>query len=118
MHEMAAAFTGVSDLALDKDESGKLAKAISDVGDHYGLATVFDDKTVAWVNLGQTIIAIYGTRLMTIRLKSRMAKETAAQKAREQPQVIQPQTTDARRNNAPTPSAEIPGIGTVEVPLQ
>lgn len=117
---MAAAFFGAPDLVLDNQESAALAKAIADVSEHYGLATVLDDKTVAWVNLIQTSIAIYGTRFMTMRLKAKIAAEKRADAAAREPQ---PKAATAPGHSAPAPrpaesaSAKIPGLGDIVVQM-
>lgn len=58
---MAAAFTRVDELALEKDESKMLADAIGEVAKHYPMT--IDPKTLAWVNLATCAGMIYGPRV-------------------------------------------------------
>ena len=66
---MAAAFLGVEELELEKDEAARLGDAVKEVGKQYALA--FDPKKVAVLNLCSVAGMIYGTRFMAWRLRQK-----------------------------------------------
>lgn len=105
---MLAGITRVSELEMDKEEAKKLADAAAKVARHYDLAATA--KQLDWTNLIMTAGAIYGTRLMAIRLR-RMAERSSA------PAPETPSPAPQQRSSGNTVMTHIPGVGNVEVPI-
>jgi len=117
LHSVLANISGIQELELAPEEATALAGAAGDVMSHYNI-TFIDDKTTAWINLGQVMFGVYGQRIMANRARRFAEKQEAAeaQAARD----ADPQT---RRNpNTPAPpsrqniTVELPGLPSVEMP--
>lgn len=128
------------EFALDHSEAADLAKAYTDLAEHYP-ALVLPAKASAIVNFGQAVTAIYGSRLFAFRLRMRMERNQsraptptrAAQPVQQPagatpgpngPVTLQPEPgAPPDMNGAPqgdVPSdirtGEIPGVGHIEFP--
>lgn len=69
---MAAKALKLDELKLDSEESKVLAGAIQNVASHYDY--IPDAKVVAWVGLIGTVGAIYGPRIVAIKVRKATAK--------------------------------------------
>lgn len=94
-HNALASVTSIPELAMDKDEADTLGKALGEVLSHYDVSFL-DDKTTAWINLGQTLFGLYGTRLMAARLRKAAERQEALQRASDEARTV---------SAAPSPSA-------------
>lgn len=77
IHAMAAAATGIDELALDDAESKLLSEAVTEVASHYN--TIIDPKIVAWVGLIGVCGKIYAPRAMAYKLRKSMEKNAPAE---------------------------------------
>lgn len=102
-----------------KTEAEFLTSSVKDVMDHYG--SVIDQKTLDWFNLAQCLLIVYGGRIYAIRSNPKV-KPQRAPNVQETAQMHAPPRTHVRpdppshMNGDPASSAEIAGIGTVELP--
>ena len=74
IHTMLAAATATPELSLSREESNQLALAISNVSRHYAINA--SAKAVDWSNLLLTLGAIYGSRIIILRLKAQSGKKS------------------------------------------
>lgn len=79
-HNVLSSMTGIAELALDQAEAQDLGKATGEVMSHYDI-TFLDDKTTAWINLGQTLFGLYGTRFMALRIRKAAERQEAMARA-------------------------------------
>lgn len=114
---MLANITGIIELELSDDESKSLSGAMADVMSHYNISFI-DDKTTAWINLGQVMFGTYASRIMANRLRRSTERSQAAQRAREAAD-----NPNASQNpNAPAPpsrsnvTVQQPGLPPVNLP--
>lgn len=63
LHLMGSKLVNAPEFELSEDESKQLAKAITNVSDQYDIP-MFDDKTMAWIQLAMVGGSIYGPRAM------------------------------------------------------
>jgi hypothetical protein len=101
---MLAGVTQTPELLLDQDEAKRLAHASASVAAFYNVEA--SAKALAWTNLAMTAGAIYGTRLLAIRMRTKS----------EQPQRSATVTEIRPSPRAASPSGHIPGIGDVFTP--
>lgn len=106
---MLATITGNAYVAIEKDESDKLAKAMANVARHYDVPGL-SQETLDWIGLIQTAGAIYGSRIMASRLERAAAKRAEPAKPKVEP--IRAAPSAPQEQAVP---AEIPGLGTVNV---
>lgn len=95
-HAMLHSITQSVLFEIDENDADKMAKAIANVTRHYDVPQMAQ-KTVDWIMCIQTMGAVYGPRIMAIRM------ERAARNARPAPQSVH-----APRNVAPSPTAPGP----------
>lgn len=87
---MLSALTKVPELEIDQEEAKKLAHASTEVAKHY-VSLDASEKTVAWVNLGLTLGAVYGPRIMANGIRKRREREERRASARQPFQNSSPQ---------------------------
>lgn len=75
---MLAAFTKVEQLALDPEESKKLAEAITRVTEMYDVK-VMSAEALAWTNLIMVAGGVYGPRMMSYSMDKKAAKQQRTQ---------------------------------------
>lgn len=92
-HQMLHTITQSVMFDIDEDEAEKLAKGVANVTRHYDVPRMAQ-KTVDWIMLIQTCGALYGPRLMAMRL------DRAARNAKPAPS-----SPMAPRNVGPTATA-------------
>jgi hypothetical protein len=80
IHAMMAAITHTPEIALSVEESKALSLGIANVAKHYP-ATVVNEKTLAWMNLGMLVMGVYGTRAVAISNNRKRKKRAAAEQA-------------------------------------
>ncbi len=102
IHTMGAALFAIPELSLEQKEAAQLAEAIQNVAAFYDIPA--DPKTIAWVNLATTGMAIYGTRAFAYR--NRMMFERRARLTATPTPAPAPQPQGARPNGVPTPATE------------
>lgn len=110
VHTMLAGITKTDELALDPAEAHNLAEATAKVGRHYNMA--MSAQAIDWTNLFMTIGAVYGPRVMAIRIRRMAARPAAQPRAAATPR---PAPESAAPSNG-TRTTFIPGVGHVEVP--
>lgn len=105
-HAMLHSITQASVFDIDEDDAAKLAQAISNVTRHYDVPQMAQ-KTVDWIMLMQSVGAVYGPRVMAMRLERSMrnAKPPA-------------QSPHAPQNIVPSPRAPAPQQQRATVPEQ
>ena len=82
-HMMLASLVKAQEFALDDGEAKALALATINVSRHYG--TTISAKSMDWANLIMVVGTVYGTRLMTIKMRrnaERQARRAAQQEAK------------------------------------
>jgi hypothetical protein len=67
---MLAASTKIPELELEREEATKLGDAVTDLAACYN--HVIDPKVAAWIQLGIVGAAIYGPRVVAIRMREKM----------------------------------------------
>lgn len=110
IHAFLAGLTSVPEFELDKDESEKLGRDITNFGKFYG--ATFDPKKVAAFNLGVTICGIYGIRIMAVRNRlnaEKLAKGQAPNAA--------PKPTPINNRNRQEPQATVTMNGKPSEPV-
>ncbi len=108
-HAMLAGISKAPEWAIDHAEADMLAKATSDVMRHYDIPGA-DQKTLDWLGLLYAAGMVYGTRLISTAKKKPVADTKPAPVA---PSELRPAT-----NANGMTTANIPGVGKVEVPVQ
>jgi len=83
LHLMGANILNSPNLALDKEESAKLAGAVQKVASYYSVA--FDPKKVALFELAAVCGSIYGPRILAWRIERKTKKQTVARPVTEMP---------------------------------
>lgn len=75
IHMVAATMLRAPEIALEKDESEPLAKAVAEVAKHYDVPHVAD-VVLAWVSLGFIALPMYGAKAVLVkdRVKAEKAK--------------------------------------------
>lgn len=84
---MLAAITKVPEFELDQSEGAKLAKGIQNVARHYDLAA--SQKSIDIANLVMILAAVYGSRIMAMRMRKMMEKETPKTPPVTHPEILQ-----------------------------
>lgn len=135
IHGGLAILSGRSEWSLDTDQKsfdGKteaefLARSIKDVADFYG-GGLLDDKTLAWLNLGQCLAMVYGGRLIAIKMSPKpkppprqpSAAETARAHNPAPPPMVQrtmpPPNNFEGHDDTPPTHGHIAGLGDIELP--
>lgn len=110
IHAFLAGLTSVPEFELDKDESEKLGRDITNFGKFYG--ATFDPKKVAAFNLGVTICGIYGIRIMAVRNRLNAEKQAKGN----QPNPVAKPTLINDRNQAPQATVTVNGKPSEPVP--
>lgn len=72
-HRILGYVTGMPELSIQDEEAGRLASAIGDLVDHYGLTVT--KPLVLWVNLLTVAGTIYVPRIIVIRHKRAEARK-------------------------------------------
>lgn len=73
LHMMGAAFSGIPELKLDKEEAQQMASAIDHVNEVFGIPKM-SEKASALIDLGAALATVYGTRIVAIA--ARKSEET------------------------------------------
>lgn len=82
-HMMLASMMQAPGLALDKEESTRLAEATANVARHYNVEA--SEKALDWTNLIMALGMIYGPRLIEFRRVQGEKRKTAAKANPDQP---------------------------------
>lgn len=114
---MLANISGIQELELDPEESKALAGAAGEVMGHYNIAFI-DDKTTAWINLGQVMFGVYGQRIIANRAR----RSAERQEAEERRRAADADPGTQRNPNTPAPPSrsnvtiQNPGLPAVNMP--
>ena len=66
IHLTLASFTGMKELAVDKEEARALAVAAGNVARHYDIPEL-PQTMIDWANLAVTLCVVYGPRAMVLK---------------------------------------------------
>lgn len=73
LHDMAALFGGIEELAVDENEAESLARAILDVAKKRKLKP--NPELLAWGNFAAVSLTLYAPRLIAFLAKRRQARD-------------------------------------------
>lgn len=100
IHLGVSAIAKAPELALDQEESDKLAKATANVARHYGIAA--SAKVLDWAALFATLGAVYGPRIILINMRTRSERT-------QNPSTATATPSPAKGNGAARSGTTIPG---------
>lgn len=105
-HAMLAGIAKTPELELDAMEAKDLATAAAAVARHYDMTMTA--KAMDWTNLIMTLGAVYGTRLMAVRMRRTMERG---------PRVASATVETPTPASAATRRVNVPGVGEIDVPI-
>lgn len=73
IHQMGAAMLKTPELEISKDEAKQLSDAVQAVAKEYN--HVINPKTAAWIQLCVACGAVYGARIVAVRMREKQAKK-------------------------------------------